>query len=139
MRTRGMSFLFLSVATLGAVVALSGQDAKPDLRDPATIVGDAPAKYRVEFETTKGNFTVEVEKDWAPRGAIRFYNLVKNGFYTDMKIFRVLSGFMAQFGIPGDPDVSVAWRGARIVDDAVKQTNERGYLSFAQGGKNTRT
>ena len=129
----------LSLAAIGTAVTLAGQDVKPDLRDPGTIVGDAPAKYQALFETTKGNFTIEVDKSWAPRGAIRFYNLVKNGYYNDSRVFRVLPGFMAQFGIKGIPDIDVAWRGARIVDDVRQQTNERGYVSYAAGGANTRT
>lgn len=140
MRIRRFSSVFvLSLAAIGTAVTLAGQDVKADLRDPSTIVGDAPAKYQALFETSKGSFTIEVDKSWAPRGAIRFYNLVKNGYYNDARVFRVLPGFMAQFGIKGIPDIDVAWRGARIVDDVRQQTNERGYVSFAAGGANTRT
>jgi peptidyl-prolyl cis-trans isomerase A (cyclophilin A) len=80
-----------------------------------------------------------VTRDWAPNGADRFYNLVKNGFYDGVRFFRVLDGFMAQFGINGDPKVSAQWREARIQDDPVKQSNRRGFITYAMAGPNTRT
>jgi peptidyl-prolyl cis-trans isomerase A (cyclophilin A) len=119
--------------------ALAAQGDAPTLKDPATLTADAPEKYSVKFETSQGDFVVEVHRDWAPRGAVRFYNLVKNGYYDDNRFFRVLPGFMAQFGISGDPEINKVWRNARIIDDARKQTNERGYVSYAAGGPNTRT
>jgi peptidyl-prolyl cis-trans isomerase A (cyclophilin A) len=99
----------------------------------------APDTFRAKFETNEGTFTIEVTRAWAPLGADRFYNLVKNGYYDDARFFRVLDGFMAQFGIHGDPKVSAAWRGARIQDDPVTQSNTRGMVTFAMGGKDTRT
>lgn len=99
----------------------------------------APATYKVKFETSKGNFTVEVHRAWAPKGADRFYNLVKSGFYDNVRFFRVLSGFMAQFGINGDPAVMAKWREAPISDDKVTQSNTRGMVTFATAGPNTRT
>ncbi|HXV86825.1 MAG TPA: peptidylprolyl isomerase [Gemmatimonadales bacterium] len=99
----------------------------------------APATYRVKFETSKGDFTVEVTRAWAPNGADRFYNLVRNGFYDDARFFRVIQGFMAQFGINADPQISARWRGASIPDDPVVQSNTRGFVTFAMGGPNTRT
>jgi peptidyl-prolyl cis-trans isomerase A (cyclophilin A) len=105
----------------------------------ATMTQTAPATFKVKFQTTKGDFVVESQRDWAPRGVDRFYNLVQNGFYDGVCFFRVISGFMAQFGIHGDPKVSAAWRQERIQDDPVKQSNKRGYLSFAMAGPNTRT
>ncbi|OGU07054.1 MAG: peptidylprolyl isomerase [Gemmatimonadetes bacterium RBG_16_66_8] len=99
----------------------------------------APAVYRVKFETTKGDFVIEVTRAWAPNGADRFYNLVNNGFYDDARFFRVIEGFMAQFGINGDPQISARWRGASIPDDPVKESNLRGYVTFAMAGPNTRT
>jgi peptidyl-prolyl cis-trans isomerase A (cyclophilin A) len=113
--------------------------APPTLKDPATLIENCPDVYKVKFETSQGDFVVEVHRDWAPRAAVRFYNLVKNGYYNDNRFFRVLNGFMAQFGITGDPEINKVWRGARIIDDTRKQTNERGYVSFAAGGPNTRT
>ncbi|HXH08760.1 MAG TPA: peptidylprolyl isomerase [Alphaproteobacteria bacterium] len=99
----------------------------------------APTTFQAKFETSKGDFVVEVQRDWAPNGADRFYNLVKNGFYDDVRFFRVISGFMAQFGINGDPKVSAVWREQRIPDDPVKQSNKRGFITFATAGPNTRT
>lgn len=109
------------------------------LLNPMAMTDTAPAVYRAKFETSKGDFTVEVTRAWAPLGADRFYNLVKDGFYDDARFFRVIQGFMAQFGINGDPQVSARWRTARIQDDPVKQSNTRGMITFAMGGPNTRT
>ncbi len=109
------------------------------LKNPALANAQAPASFKVKFTTTKGDFTLEVNRDWAPLGADRFYNLVQAGFFTDIAFFRVIDGFMAQFGIHGDPAVAAAWRGARIKDDPVKQSNARGYISYAMAGPDTRT
>lgn len=98
-----------------------------------------PATYRARFETSAGTFVIEVQRDWAPQGADRFYELVKSGYYDGQRFFRVLSGFMAQFGIHGDPKVSASWRDRRILDDPVRQSNTRGMVSFATAGPNTRT
>jgi cyclophilin family peptidyl-prolyl cis-trans isomerase len=121
---------FLSAAS----VALAGQGLNPLL-----LTEQAPATFTANFDTTAGAFTIEVHRDWAPQGADRFYNLVKSGFFTDVRFFRVISGFMAQFGIHGDPAVARAWRAARIPDDAVKESNREGYVTFATAGPNTRT
>jgi len=102
----------------------------------------APATFRVLVTTSKGDFTLEVHRDWAPRGADRFYGLVKNGFFDGVRFFRVIQSprpFMAQFGISGDPKVSAKWAEANIPDDPVKEGNTRGRISFATGGPNTRT
>jgi peptidyl-prolyl cis-trans isomerase A (cyclophilin A) len=109
------------------------------LTNPAALTQQAPASYKVKFDTSKGPFVVEVHRDWAPNGADRFYNLVKNGFFNDARFFRVVSGFMVQFGINADPRVAAAWRDAAIPDDPVKQSNGRGMLTFATRGPNTRT
>jgi peptidyl-prolyl cis-trans isomerase A (cyclophilin A) len=109
------------------------------LSDPATLTEMAPATYKVRFDTSKGAFVVQVNRDWAPNGADRFYNLVKNGFYDDTRFFRVISDFMVQFGINGDPKLSPTWRAARIPDDPVKQSNKRGNITFATSGPNSRT
>jgi peptidyl-prolyl cis-trans isomerase A (cyclophilin A) len=109
------------------------------LADPTTLNEKAPASFKVRFETSQGAFVVQVDRDWAPNGADRFYNLVKNGFYNDVRFFRVISNFMAQFGINGDPKLSPAWRTARIPDDPVRQSNKRGNITFATSGPNSRT
>lgn len=99
----------------------------------------APATFQARFETSKGDFVIEVHRDWAPVGADRFYNLVNSGYFDGVRFFRVISGFMAQFGIHGDPRVAAAWRDANIADDPVRQHNVRGMVSFATAGPNTRT
>jgi len=109
------------------------------LGNPAALKEQAPPTYRVDFDTSKGPVVIEVHRDWAPNGADRFYNLVKNGFYDNVRFFRVLEGFMAQFGVNGDPKVSAVWRGARIQDDPVRVSNKRTFVTFATAGPNTRT
>ena len=109
------------------------------ITNPAALTAQAPPDYKVKFDTSKGPFVVEVHRDWAPLGADRFYNLVKNGFFNNARFFRVISGFMVQFGINADPKVSAVWRDANINDDPVKQSNTRGMITFATRGPNTRT
>ena len=109
------------------------------LANPASLRETAPASYKARFDTSKGVFVIEVQRAWAPNGADRFYNLVKNGFYDNVRFFRVISGFMVQFGISGDPKISAPWRDARIADDPVKQSNKRGFITYAMAGPNTRT
>lgn len=125
-------------------VKLPSQETKPAVNpllaphEPA-MNQKAPESFKVKFESTKGTFVVQVTRSWAPNGADRFYNLVRHGFYDECRFFRVLPGFVAQFGIHGDPTVSSFWRQASIDDDPVKAGNTRGFLSFAMGGPNTRT
>lgn len=107
--------------------------------DPAKLTAKAPDLFKVKVETTKGNFTIEVTRSLAPNGADRFYNLVRSGYLKDLAFFRVVPGFMCQFGIHGDPKVSAAWRSAQIPDDPVKGSNTRGAITFATAGPNTRT
>jgi peptidyl-prolyl cis-trans isomerase A (cyclophilin A) len=110
-----------------------------DLSNPASLDEKAPDVYKVKFDTSKGSFVVEVHRDWAPNGADRFYNLVENGFYNDARFFRVISAFMVQFGINGNPKISQVWQDANIPDDPVKQSNIRGMITFATAGPDTRT
>jgi len=114
-------------------------ETKPDFTDPAKLTEKAPDSFKVRFDTSKGAFTVEVTRSLAPNGADRFYNLVRSGFFKDVQFFRVIAGFMCQFGIHGDPAVATAWRAARIPDDPVKGSNVRGTITFATAGPNTRT
>jgi len=111
----------------------------PDFRDPAKLTAKAPETFKAQFDTTKGKFTIEVTRSLAPHGADRFYNLVRSGYFTDIAFFRVVPGFMCQFGIHGDPNVSAKWREATIPDDPVKGGNTRGTITFATAGPNTRT
>jgi len=136
-----------------AIPAMSAQTAKraagarasqkspydPALLHPASLRAKAPAEYEVKFVTTAGDFTMKVTRAWAPNGADRFYNLVRHHFYDNASFFRVLPGFMAQFGLSAYPEVSRAWARANIKDDPVRQSNHRGYVSFAMAGPNTRT
>lgn len=113
--------------------------AAADLTQPAKLTEKAPDTFKVKFDTTKGSFTVQVTRAQAPNGADRFYNLVRAGFFKDIAFFRVVPGFMCQFGIHGDPNVSKAWHDANITDDPVKASNTRGTITFATAGPNTRT
>jgi len=109
------------------------------LLKPALLKEKAPDTFQVKFETTRGDFTMDVTRAWAPNGADRFYNLVRHHFYDNMVIFRVVPNFVVQFGISSYPPVNAAWRGDNITDDPVKQSNKRGYVTFAMAGPNTRT
>jgi peptidyl-prolyl cis-trans isomerase A (cyclophilin A) len=134
--------MFRSLVVLLALVIapLAISPAKSQaLMNPAGLTEQAPPVYKAKFDTSKGTFEIEVHRDWAPAGADRFYNLVKNGFFDNTRFFRVVSGFMVQFGLNGDPNVSAQWRQARIRDDQVKQSNTRGMVTFATAGPNTRT
>jgi peptidyl-prolyl cis-trans isomerase A (cyclophilin A) len=104
----------------------------PALRNPSLASGKAPATFKAKFETTKGSFVVEVTRKWSPRGADRFYNLVKIGYFRNIAFFRVIEGFMAQFGMHGDPAIGQKWSAANIQDDPVVTSNQRGYVSFAK-------
>ena len=129
----------IRIASLLLALVIAAPAYSQSLGNPAALKEQAPPVYKVEFDTSKGPFVVEVHRDWAPNGADRFYNLVKNGFYDNTRFFRVLEGFMAQFGVNGDPKVSAVWREARIKDDPVKVSNKRTFVTFATAGPNTRT
>ncbi len=105
----------------------------PSLLDPGKATEQAPAQFKALFKTTKGDFTVQVTRVWAPNGADRFYNMVKVGYFNDIAIFRAIKGFMFQFGIHGNPNVNAKWAESNIPDDpAVGISNTPGTLSFAQ-------
>ncbi len=111
----------------------------PSLLQPASLTEKAPDVYWAKFDTTKGAFVIKVTRDWAPLGADRFYNLVKNGFFNNASFFRVIPGFIVQFGISADPKVSAVWHDADIQDDSAKQSNMAGTVTFATAGPDTRT
>ena len=111
---------------------MSMQKAK--LQNPAALKEKAPAKFKVQFETTKGVVIVEVTREWSPNGADRFYNLAKNGFFDGIKFFRVVPGFVVQFGIHGDPSLATKWLESNIPDDKVVTGNKRGFLTYAKSG-----
>ena len=115
-------------------------DAFKRLIDTNNETETAPAQFKVEFDTTQGKIVLEVHRDWSPNGVDRFYNLVKLGYYEDIAFFRVIEGFMVQFGMHGNPRINKAWSRKSIADDPVKESNKRGYVTFAkQNQPNTRT
>src|SRR5450755_3223713 len=105
---------------------------RASLLSPASLRATAPAEFKAQFTTTKGDFVIEVHRDWAPIGADRFYNLVKNGFFNNSAFFRVVPKFMVQFGLAANPAVNKALANANIKDDPVKQSNKRGMVTFAK-------
>jgi peptidyl-prolyl cis-trans isomerase A (cyclophilin A) len=109
------------------------------LMNPALLKAKAPDIFKTQFTTTKGVFVIEVHRDWSPLGADRFYNLVKNGFLNNAHFFRVVPGFVVQFGLSPSPAVNKVWKDTVIQDDPVKQTNTKGTVTFASRGPNTRT
>jgi peptidyl-prolyl cis-trans isomerase A (cyclophilin A) len=143
-------FLLLSLTLLWACGSEEGietapesegsiDEAHPALYAPALAKEQAPETFHVRFETTKGEFVVAVVRSWAPRGADRFYNLVRVGYLNDISFYRVLDGYIAQFGVNGDPEVNQLWGDSAIGDDPVKMSNTEGMLAFAQQAPNTRT
>lgn len=120
---------FLAIVTL-ALLSTTGA---------ASAADQAPDKFRVKFETSAGDFVLEVVRKWAPKGADRFYELVQKDFYKDTRFFRVVPNFVVQWGINGDPEVQAKWREAKIADDPVVASNLRGYITFATAGPGTRT
>jgi len=110
------------------------QGANPALTDLSLADQTAPDVYKVRFETSAGPFVIEVNRDWAPIGADRFYNMVKIGYFDGASFFRNVAGFMVQFGISPYPAVNDVWRNARIKDEPVKIGNRRGIVTFAKCG-----
>ncbi len=138
MKTRSF-FLTLSAALTFGLAASPLFAQTGSLANPAALNEKAPASFNARFDTSKGVYVIEVRRDLAPNGADRFYNMVKSGFFDDTRFFRVVSGFMVQFGINGDPKIMAAWRSAAIKDDPVKQSNKRGFITFATSGPDSRT
>src|SRR5262245_47070594 len=132
-----MRSMFAAVALVAGAAALAAQTDK--LKNPASLNEEAPATYKASFDTSAGAFVITVHRAWAPKGAQRFYNLVKNGFFDECRFFRVVPDFMVQFGINGDPSVQSNWANANITDDPVTQSNKKGFVTFATRGKDTRT
>ena len=123
--------LFL-LAAFGTMPLLAQSDI---LRDPSKATEIAPFEYRLLFSTTKGDFTVLVQRDWSPHGADRLYNLVKAGYFENIAFFRVIQGFMAQFGLHGDPDINKIWADNSFPDDPrAGISNDAGTLVFAKKG-----
>jgi peptidyl-prolyl cis-trans isomerase A (cyclophilin A) len=148
-----VTFIAAGVLLLASNAAMAGGNAAsnssqkgtmsmssdPALMTPSKLSEQAPASFDAKFVTTKGDFTVHVTRSWAPLGADRFYNLVKHGFFDDCTLFRVVNGFVVQFGINGNPKIATAWTHANIKDDPGKASNTKGMITFAMAGPNTRT
>jgi cyclophilin family peptidyl-prolyl cis-trans isomerase len=136
-------FVAFAVSLCTYVQAVSNQS--PDLR--AVLMNPkhelwsrrSPDVFKVRMETSKGTIVIEVRRDWAPRGADRFHNLARAGFFDNSRFFRVRPGFIAQFGIAGDPAIASAWKDQAMPDDPVRQSNTRGSIAYAMTGPNTRT
>jgi len=153
MHCRGWFFILTGVVLAGCGSGPAQVKGDPPLTKAPALAKDKEIqlasseepegdKYRVKFETTAGDFVVEVHRHWAPVGAERFHELVTAGFYDDCKFFRVMlkpDPFMVQFGINGDPKVMSEWREKKIKDDPVRKSNKKGYITFATSGPNSRT
>jgi cyclophilin family peptidyl-prolyl cis-trans isomerase len=138
----------LTPITAAAVVAVGvgcvhqhGRALSATLLDPSSAFWETPAPraFDARVETSKGTFVLSIERDWAPRGADRFYNLARAGFFDDSRFSRVVPGFIAQFGIPGDPAIATLWQNRAFPDDPVRHSNVRGTIGFAMTGPNART
>jgi len=144
-----MRFALASVLIAGATAVTIAQAPKPAaparpaapapaasrLTNPAALTAKAPEDFKVKFDTTKGPVVIELHRAWAPKGVDRFYNMVRNGFFTDVRFFRVIPNFMAQFGVHGSPAVNAAWEKARLTDDPPNgQKNVRGMLTYGTTG-----
>jgi peptidyl-prolyl cis-trans isomerase A (cyclophilin A) len=141
-RKAGATLLMLALLVAGCggeAREAAPAEAGDPLLQPGRLAETAPPTFRARFETSAGSFTVEVHRDWAPLGADRFYNLARSGYYDDTRIYRVIEGFMAQWGISGDPVRNAVWLREELVDDPVRQSNTRGRVTFATAGPNTRT
>jgi peptidyl-prolyl cis-trans isomerase A (cyclophilin A) len=128
------------VLVLAICVATSGASAQsltsPDM---AKVQAVGPDSFNVKVITSKGEFVVRIRRNWAPKGSDRLYYLFNAHYYDGVEFYRVIQGFMAQFGFSGDPKISAAWQNRTIPDDPVKKSNTRGMLTFATRGPNTRT
>jgi peptidyl-prolyl cis-trans isomerase A (cyclophilin A) len=132
--TRRLAMLMVFPVLLLAAASCANK-SQPTKTSGAT---QAPDSFRVAFETSRGPFVVQVNRAWAPRGADRFYDLVQQHFFDDTRFFRVVPGFVVQFGLSGDPKKNEPWD-KRLPDDSVRQTNARGTIVFATQGPDTRT
>ena len=130
----GAAFTATAAAALAAL-ACAGAGA---LRDPSAADPRSPDVWRARFETTAGDFVVEVHREWAPRGADRFHRLVRAGYYESSRIFRVIPGYIVQFGIAGDPRLARSWRYAYLPDEPSRQPCAKGMIAFADKAPNTR-
>jgi peptidyl-prolyl cis-trans isomerase A (cyclophilin A) len=124
----------VALASAAALAAQADLGKVAKLRNPAGLTAKAPDEYKVNFDTSAGAIVIQVPRAWAPIAADRFYNLVQNGFYDDVRFFRVIPGFMVQFGMHGNPAITKAWSSASMKDEPTKQSNKRGFVTFARTG-----
>lgn len=142
MMLRSLAFGILALAFVGCEKkdAPSSSSSGPTVITPAQATETAPAQFTASFDTSRGAFSIQVTREWSPQGADRFYNLVKGHYFDNTRFFRVVPGFMVQWGIHGDGQrVNSLWNNANIPDDPPKQSNTVGMLSFAMAGPNSRT
>lgn len=126
-----LAVLLLTIAPGTAAAQAGAKTNRGKLMNPALMKETAPETFQARFTTSKGDFVIEVTRAWSPNGADRFYNLVKNGYFDNCRFFRVVRGFMVQFGLSGEPGVNRVWNSATIKDDPVKQSNKKGYVTYA--------
>jgi cyclophilin family peptidyl-prolyl cis-trans isomerase len=144
---RTAAWALLGVLSLLVPALASSQPARPPAERHAALIDPrhplwsrrAPDLFHVRFETSQGAFVVEAHREWAPHGVDRFYGLVAAGFFDDSRFFRVVAGFIAQFGLPGNPAITALWKERAIPDDLVRQSNLRGTLAYAMTGPGTRS
>jgi cyclophilin family peptidyl-prolyl cis-trans isomerase len=128
--------ILAGIASVGAACSSRSPLRVPTPKELALV---GPDSFQVAFETTRGSFLVTAHRDWSPLGVDRFYRLVKLGYYDGTRFFRVVPGFVVQWGIHGDPAVSAVWLNRRVPDEPVRQGNTRSRVAFARGGPNTRS
>ena len=121
------------------IILISFVSCSPKLFKEKWTEEEAPAYFKARFETTQGNFDIEAKRAWSPEGVDRLYQLIKNEFYSDIAIFRVVPGFVAQFGIHNDSLINASWRSFKIEDEEVVESNDFMTISFARVGVKTRT
>src|SRR5271165_4788226 len=137
---RRIAILAMTAAAFALIGCSSSDDTKKAEKPAAAPVKEAvPDVFHVKLDTSKGMIDIEVHRDWAPAGSLHFYQLVKAGFYDGARFFRVVRGFVVQFGIDGDPKTDALWATGMLPDDPVKQPNVKGTVSYAKPGPNART
>ena len=135
MKRMSWILLLALIPTAGYCDDKADAKKKEALKNPAALKEKAPETFKALFETTKGEFVIEVKRSWSPIGADRFYNLVKNGYYDGVRFFRVVPNFVVQFGIHGDPDLAMKWLESKIEDDKVVESNKRGFITYAKSSQ----
>ena len=136
---RIVAFALSAVACLALIGCSPSDDTRKKEAATAPLNERVPDVFHVKLDTSKGMIDIEVHRDWAPAGAAHFFQLVKSGFFDGARFFRVVRGFVVQFGINGDPQTNAMWANASLPDDPVKQHNVTGTVTYAMRGPNTRS